>query len=424
MSLVLKALWRSFIPVKEKRTQILADDESNIGSDHNSDSGRRPSRSSQILPSSSVHLSQFPDEKTKWGKFVMFYGGILLRRKRKKINYETKSDSLISVEPSFSITPGTNKLRALYSCTSKHLGEGSTSKVRVCVHRETKEPFSLKTIRKTQVEDKSRLVTEANLLRRLKHPNIMPLIGCFEDECRLHLITPWYKGGTVAARLADAKGMYFPERVAQTIIAQTADALAYCHRQGVAHRDIKPENIAFQTWQPPNNIHVVLIDFGLAKDLGRTDVGDDALMESFVGTPYFLAPELLVKKQLIQYGLKCDTWSLGVLAYILLCGYPPFYGDDEKGIFSSIRHDSLNFYGLAWGRVSADAQRLVELLLTKDQAQRPQMQQLLENEWVAEGLAARLQASSLRSIANVASTRRQSGVPELQGLAEVVIVRK
>jgi len=142
-------------------------------------------------------------------------------------------------------------------------------------------------------------------------------------------------------------------------------ALNYCHSQGVAHRDIKPENFLFETKSIDSDLKI--IDFGLSKVLEKDDIDEICAknpnfhrMTTRLGTPNYIAPEVLKK----NYGVECDMWSAGCILYILLCGYPPFYGSNEKEVMRMISKGKFDFDGEEWRVVSNNAKDLISRLLT------------------------------------------------------------
>ena len=165
----------------------------------------------------------------------------------------------------------------------------------------------------TVSESCSIVILMFDLLRSIDHPSIMKLIDTFEDTNYVHIITEKCTGGEVLKKILDNTTDYgcLPECKAAKIIKSLLEAVAYLHDNGVVHRDIKPENILFETTQEEN---IKLIDFGLSR---RHEKGD-ALMNGYAGTAYYMSPEVLDGK----YDASCDLWSVGTVAFMLVCGYP------------------------------------------------------------------------------------------------------
>ena len=147
----------------------------------------------------------------------------------------------------------------------------------------------------------------------------------------------------------------------------------------MVHRDLKPENFLFTTRD--DDASVKIIDFGLSK-YGPSGQGGgaDAMMHTRVGTPYYIAPEVLKR----DYTLKCDIWSIGVIAYILLCGYPPFYGDNDREIFRRVSAGKFNFPSPEWDHISDGAKAFCKALLSLDPAERPGAAEALRHPWIAK----------------------------------------
>jgi calcium-dependent protein kinase len=230
--------------------------------------------------------------------------------------------------------------------------------------RQTREWYAIKSIRKSKVGKIEVLKREIEILREVHHPNIIRLIDIFEDQKYLHLITELCTGGElfdrIIAKTNSAEG-HFSERDAAKLIRDILDAIAYCHDvKQIVHRDLKPENFLFLT--PADDSPIKIIDFGLS----RHDTQNLGVMKTKVGTPYYVAPEVLKR----EYTKSCDVWSIGVITYILLCGYPPFYGDSDNEIFESVRIGRYDFPSPEWDDISRDAKDFIDSLLKKNPADR------------------------------------------------------
>ena len=170
---------------------------------------------------------------------------------------------------------------------------------------------------------------------------------------------------------------HFSEKDAAKLVRDILDAIRYCHDvKGIVHRDLKPENFLFLT--EAEDSPVKIIDFGLS----RHDDAEYGIMQTKVGTPYYVAPEVLRR----EYTNSCDIWSIGVITYILLCGYPPFYGDSDTQIFESVRVGKFDFPSPEWDDISESAKDFVLQMLKKNPAQRPTAAQALKHSWIQEQL--------------------------------------
>jgi calcium-dependent protein kinase len=165
----------------------------------------------------------------------------------------------------------------------------------------------------------------------LKHPNIISLVDVFEEARYLHIVSELCTGGELFDRIT-AMGHY-TEADAANVLSQILRAIAHCHQHNVCHRDLKPENILFAT--PDADSTLKVIDFGLSFVFHTGETMFDR-----VGTPFYIAPEVLRR----SYGVECDMWSIGVIMYILLCGYPPFYGNSESEVLQRVKEGRCDVY--------------------------------------------------------------------------------
>jgi len=205
----------------------------------------------------------------------------------------------------------------------KVIGGGHFGSVHV-VHSkiDVNRKYAIKMINKSKISDRSlkRLENELNILEKLDHPNLIKHFGTFTDEKYINIVMELCSGGEVFDRILEHVSL--KEREASEIIYQCLQAVKHLHLNGICHRDLKPENIIFAE-KGSNKIKV--IDYGLSKKLEEKG---DCLLHSVVGTPYYVAPEVLSA----EYDSRCDVWSLGVILYILLCGYPPFNGKNSRDV--------------------------------------------------------------------------------------------
>jgi calcium-dependent protein kinase len=168
------------------------------------------------------------------------------------------------------------------------------------------------------------------------------------------------RGGELFDRIVAAQR--FTERHAADIMSQMLSAVKHLHGNGIVHRDLKPENFLMN--DQDEDSEVKLIDFGLSKRFSEREEVDR--MHTVVGTPYYVAPEVLKG----NYDKTCDIWSLGVILFVFLCGYPPFEGDNNKEIFRNVIKQPLTFDPADWNNISASAKDLVSKMLDKDPTQR------------------------------------------------------
>jgi serine/threonine protein kinase len=170
----------------------------------------------------------------------------------------------------------------------------------------------------------------------------------------------------------------FSEHEAARILYQILSAVSYMHKHSVVHRDIKPENILFETAEPDSPIKI--IDFGLARR-HRAERGEPP-MSTIVGTPYYISPDVLRK----SYDKSSDLWSVGVIAYILLCGYPPFNGASNSEVYSAVQRGLYYFPSADWKHVSSSARDFVVRLLQTDPRRRMSAEQAMGHPWITHHL--------------------------------------
>jgi len=250
----------------------------------------------------------------------------------------------------------------------EEIGRGGFSVVKKATNKDTHEEFAIKIIAKNQSEDEiSVLKREIEIMTKLKHKNIIYLHEVFEDNANMYLVLELVTGGELFDHIISRNS--FSENDAAAIIRQALEAVDFMHKNDVAHRDLKPENILVTG---PNCDIIKVSDFGLSKDFGK-----EKLVTS-CGTPDYVAPEVLRGG---DYGSEVDVWSIGVICYILLCGYPPFYGEDHQ-IFEKILKVEYDFPKPDWDTISEDAKEFIQALLKLDPQERPTAEQCLESPWI------------------------------------------
>ncbi|XP_050425539.1 calcium/calmodulin-dependent protein kinase type 1 isoform X4 [Adelges cooleyi] len=256
------------------------------------------------------------------------------------------------------------------------LGTGAFSEVKLAVSKERpNEMYAVKIIDKKALKGKEdSLDNEIKVLRRLTHPNIVQLLETFEDKSKVYLIMELVTGGELFDRIVQ-KGSY-TEKDAAHLIRQVLEAVDYMHEQGVVHRDLKPENLLYYSTDEDSKI--MISDFGLSK------IEDSGVMATACGTPGYVAPEVLAQK---PYGKAVDVWSIGVISYILLCGYPPFYDENDANLFAQILKGEFEFDSPYWDDISDSAKNFIKQLMCVDAEKRYTCRQALAHPWISGNAA-------------------------------------
>uniref|UniRef100_A0A665V9I3 calcium/calmodulin-dependent protein kinase n=1 Tax=Echeneis naucrates TaxID=173247 RepID=A0A665V9I3_ECHNA len=255
----------------------------------------------------------------------------------------------------------------------EELGKGAFSVVRRCVKLCTGQEYAAKIIntKKLSARDHQKLEREARICRLLKHPNIVRLHDSISEEGFHYLIFDLVTGGELFEDIVARE--YYSEADASHCIQQILEAVLHCHQMGVVHRDLKPENLLLAS--KCKNAAVKLADFGLAIEVQ----GDQQAWFGFAGTPGYLSPEVLRKE---AYGKPVDIWACGVILYILLVGYPPFWDEDQHKLYQQIKAGAYDFPSPEWDTVTPEAKNLINQMLTINPAKRITAQEALKHPWV------------------------------------------
>lgn len=266
----------------------------------------------------------------------------------------------------------TKDVKDVYNISTK-LGAGTFGTVRLGEHKVTKQKRAIKNIFKnrTSKREEDQLANEMRILQEISHPNILPLVEYFETDTRVFIVTDIYEGGELFDEII-ARGD-FTDRDASLVINQLLSCLAYLAKKNIVHRDFKPENILLEKTKNLESIKV--IDFGHAVEFDKN--GSKPLTKR-VGTPYYMAPELLKGK----YGHKVDIWSVGVISYILLCGSPPFGGESNEEIFERVEAGKYQMEHNPWPEVSNSAKDFIKQILTVDPKERKEAKELLKHPFL------------------------------------------
>ncbi|OQR93750.1 calcium/calmodulin-dependent protein kinase [Thraustotheca clavata] len=264
----------------------------------------------------------------------------------------------------------TKRFNAVYTL-GKKLGEGTFSVVKEGTHKETGKKYAIKCIKKQGLtqEDLDALHEEISILKKMDHPNIMTLYDVFSEQSDYYLVTEIMEGGELFDRIVEKT--YYTEKEARDLVLILLNAIKYCHDRGVVHRDLKPENLLLTS--KSDDAFIKIADFGFAKQ------DFSASLTTACGTPGYVAPEILKGE---SYGKTVDIWSIGVITFILLCGYPPFHDENQKRLFNAIKIGAFKFESPYWDSVSAEAKDFISKMLVVNPAERFTADQLLEHVWL------------------------------------------
>eukprot|EP01083_Nonionella_stella_P086663 240899_1 len=255
------------------------------------------------------------------------------------------------------------------------LGEGQSNvKVLAARHKTTNEDVAIKIVNKRHC-DKKMLKTEIQILKKVSNEHIVPIYDLIETRKYLYVVMEQCEGGELFDRIAELNGEGFSEEDTCLIMHQLCAAVNYMHSKGIVHRDLKPENIL--CCSPHNIRHIKVCDFGISKMLNQ-NIRSHNTMTTLCGTINYTAPEVLKRK---PYGFAVDYWSIGVIMYILLCGYPPFYGQTDGQIEAQIMNDAVEFEDEDWQHIALDTKDLVKGLLCKNVHKRLGCDDVLKLTW-------------------------------------------
>jgi len=265
----------------------------------------------------------------------------------------------------------TGKIQEQYDIEKKKLGEGSYGSVSKAKNKSTGNIRAIKTISKAQMKNIERFKQEIAIMKLMDHPNIIKLFESFEDHRNIYLVMELCSGGELFDRIIESG--HFTEVQAAVLMQQIIRAIYYMHENTVCHRDLKPENFLFMSKDPIEKNLLKIIDFGLS-----CKYEPDQVLTTKAGTPYYVAPQVLAGK----YDQMSDLWSCGVIMYVMLCGYPPFFGETDAEVLSKVRLGNFSFNAADWKNVSEDAKNLIRMLLKMNPKDRYSAVQALNHEWI------------------------------------------
>uniref|UniRef100_A0A4W4EZ27 calcium/calmodulin-dependent protein kinase n=1 Tax=Electrophorus electricus TaxID=8005 RepID=A0A4W4EZ27_ELEEL len=257
----------------------------------------------------------------------------------------------------------------------EELGKGAFSVVRRCVKIASGQEYAAKIIntKKLSARDHQKLEREARICRLLKHPNIVRLHDSISEEGFHYLVFDLVTGGELFEDIVARE--YYSEADASHCIQQILESVHHCHVNGIVHRDLKPENLLLASKM--KGAAVKLADFGLAIEVQ----GEQQAWFGFAGTPGYLSPEVLRKD---PYGKPVDMWACGVILYILLVGYPPFWDEDQHRLYQQIKAGAYDFPSPEWDTVTPEAKDLINKMLTINPSKRITAAEALKHPWICQ----------------------------------------
>jgi len=308
-------------------------------------------------------------------KIKVKYVGLASPNQASPKNTDTKPKPSVDA----TVTPPVKKSKKPASIEEEYdmgkiIGRGAFSVVKIATRKSNKKKYAVKCITKQKIK-KDELVMlerEIDVMKKLQHPNIIQLMEVVDTTKTLYLVLEFANGGDLFEAIVN-RGFYSDVDAAK-IVAQILEAILFTHQNGIAHRDLKPENLLIMRENDKDVIKIA--DFGLAKDFEK------ASLVTSVGTPDYVAPEVISGSG--SYDSSVDIWSIGVITYVLLCGFPPFCGDTQKDLFMNIMAGNYDFPSPEWDDVSKEAKLFIQNMLVVDSHDRFNAEQCLEDPWIVD----------------------------------------
>uniref|UniRef100_A0A672HTI1 Doublecortin-like kinase 3 n=1 Tax=Salarias fasciatus TaxID=181472 RepID=A0A672HTI1_SALFA len=276
------------------------------------------------------------------------------------------------------------------------VGDGNFAVVRECRRRDSGQTLAMKIVERSKLIGREHMMqNELSLLGSLCHPRIVRLFAHHHTHTHSYLVMELVSGGDLFEAISESGK--FSEAAAGLMVSDVSEALSYIHSKSIVHRDLKPENLLVGTRVSAGVCRLKLGDFGLAMVVTEP-------VFTICGTPTYVAPEILC------YGVEVDVWALGVILYILLCGFPPFRSRDrdQEELFQLIKQGQLHFPSPYWDSISEEARGLIRALLQPDPTVRLAAEQTLQHPWVkAMASACRQRALTDRSLKNTGDVAAQ-----------------
>ncbi len=289
------------------------------------------------------------------------------------INLQHLTDMSQTIKIKAIIPENPRKAEENYKVICK-LGKGSFGSVYKVIYIKSSNIRAMKVIKKSSInyqDDERVFLKEIEILAKTEHPNIIKIIEYYKDEINYYIITEYISGGELYEAIS--KCNKFNESKAAYIMRQILSALNYLHSFGIVHRDIKPENLLVEKSSDKDSINIKLIDFGTSNY-----VTEKKNLTLKVGSPYYIAPEVLKK----NYNKKCDIWSAGIILYIMLIGKLPFHGKNTEELFNNIKKGVFDKTCEEWNSISNSAKDLILKMLEYNPEKRFSAQECLDHTWI------------------------------------------
>eukprot|EP00009_Paramoeba_aestuarina_P005960 CAMPEP_0201508350 /NCGR_PEP_ID=MMETSP0161_2-20130828/1746_1 /ASSEMBLY_ACC=CAM_ASM_000251 /TAXON_ID=180227 /ORGANISM="Neoparamoeba aestuarina, Strain SoJaBio B1-5/56/2" /LENGTH=362 /DNA_ID=CAMNT_0047902989 /DNA_START=98 /DNA_END=1186 /DNA_ORIENTATION=- len=257
------------------------------------------------------------------------------------------------------------------------LGSGTFSEVKLGTLKSTGEKFAVKIMEKEENNPRKKEIIdiEIEILKRVNHTHVVKLTDIYETKTHYYLVLQLITGGELFDRIVEL--VHYSEKDASEIVKKIVLGVQHLHTKSIVHRDLKPENLLLSSKESDAN--VLITDFGLSAILPEGE-----RLYRAVGTPGYLAPEVLETLDTGDgYKHEVDLWGVGVIMYILLCGFPPFYGDDDDEVYDKICDGFFEYPSPYWDDISDDAKDLIDHLLVLDPAKRFSSEDVLNHRWIA-----------------------------------------
>ncbi len=270
------------------------------------------------------------------------------------------------------IGKGEGDIRETYEI-GKKIGGGSFGLVFLSINKRTGEKVAIKAMKKYKKDNRTvnnNLLKEVEILKTLDHQNILNIIEFYEGTYNFYIVTEYCQSGNLLDKIT--KGNYLmSESRAAVILFQILSAINYCHQRKIIHRDLKPENIMLDNTSKNGYPYIKIIDFGTAKFIGED------YEKQFIGSPFYMAPEVFEKK----YTDKCDIWSIGIVLYFIISKRKPFNGETFDEIFKCIKNNEPDLISKPFDKASNELIDLIKKMLDKDQNKRISADDALKHEW-------------------------------------------